>query len=609
MIAGKVLMDRNAPAALLDTAQARLRRIEGADRALARSRPRSSTRSRRASPAPARPRSSRRPARCGASIPDAWLQSHVAENRAEIAWVARALSRARATISTSTTTTACSGARAVFGARHPSRRSRAARAATRPARRSRTARPRTCSSAAACSRIGAREARAPAGARRPRHRRRRRHQLLACSRTMQRGLRGRAAAAARRCRRRTPSISRRAAARDALDLDDRIGSIAPGCEADLVVLDLALDAADRLPHGLLHDLDEAALRASSCSATTARRWPRTRRRAPLRAGPRAVSRAPGIDLAPLATWLARVGPVAIVDLETTGLPNEAASRIVEFAALLLDPGSDRIESRRDAARSRHADPARHPAPHRHHRRDRRGRAVARIDARDAAHGAARSRDRRAQCRLRAPLPVALDRRRARELLLSRHPGSPRRHASRRAGPAPRNLHAPALRDRGTTSRPRRRGRHAPRDGANRLRARAGEPRYAAARAALANYAPDSPWIPYSRATATRATRPKRAPSSRSVSAASRSSSSTKRRSPPCCATPSAARAISPAIACATSRWSSRSASRACWSTAVACSSKAARASGSRSRISRRRSRSRCAKPRRRARRESARVRC
>ena len=36
MIAGKVLMDRNAPAALPDTAQTRLRRVEGADREVAR---------------------------------------------------------------------------------------------------------------------------------------------------------------------------------------------------------------------------------------------------------------------------------------------------------------------------------------------------------------------------------------------------------------------------------------------------------------------------------------------------------------------------------------------------------------------------------------------
>lgn len=42
-------------------------------------------------------------------------------------------------------------------------------------------------------------------------------------------------------------------------------------------------------------------------------------------------------MAPLAAWLARVGPVAIVDLETTGLPSDPAARILEFGALLLEP--------------------------------------------------------------------------------------------------------------------------------------------------------------------------------------------------------------------------------------------------------------------------------
>ena len=53
MIAGKVLMDRNAPAGLLDTATG-LRREQGADRPLARATAGSPTRSRRASPPPRR---------------------------------------------------------------------------------------------------------------------------------------------------------------------------------------------------------------------------------------------------------------------------------------------------------------------------------------------------------------------------------------------------------------------------------------------------------------------------------------------------------------------------------------------------------------------------
>jgi len=53
---------------------------------------------------------------------------------------------------------------------------------------------------------------------------------------------------------------------------------------------------------------------------------------------------PAIDVAQLASWLARVGPVAIVDLETTGLPNDPGARILEFAALLLDPGDAKLRA-------------------------------------------------------------------------------------------------------------------------------------------------------------------------------------------------------------------------------------------------------------------------
>jgi ATP-dependent DNA helicase DinG len=45
-----------------------------------------------------------------------------------------------------------------------------------------------------------------------------------------------------------------------------------------------------------------------------------------------------LDLAPLAPWLARVGPIAVVDLETTGFPNDPAARILEFGAVLVGPG-------------------------------------------------------------------------------------------------------------------------------------------------------------------------------------------------------------------------------------------------------------------------------
>jgi ATP-dependent DNA helicase DinG len=45
----------------------------------------------------------------------------------------------------------------------------------------------------------------------------------------------------------------------------------------------------------------------------------------------------GIDLRALAPLARAVGPLAIVDLETTGLPNDPASEILEIGAVLIDP--------------------------------------------------------------------------------------------------------------------------------------------------------------------------------------------------------------------------------------------------------------------------------
>ena len=44
----------------------------------------------------------------------------------------------------------------------------------------------------------------------------------------------------------------------------------------------------------------------------------------------------------LQPWLADVGPVAVVDLETTGLPDSRSAEIIEIGVVLLDPGEDRI---------------------------------------------------------------------------------------------------------------------------------------------------------------------------------------------------------------------------------------------------------------------------
>jgi ATP-dependent DNA helicase DinG len=50
----------------------------------------------------------------------------------------------------------------------------------------------------------------------------------------------------------------------------------------------------------------------------------------------------GIDLEVLTPFLAAVGPLAIVDLETTGLMNDSSAEILEFGALLLEPGRDDV---------------------------------------------------------------------------------------------------------------------------------------------------------------------------------------------------------------------------------------------------------------------------
>jgi len=41
----------------------------------------------------------------------------------------------------------------------------------------------------------------------------------------------------------------------------------------------------------------------------------------------------------LEDFLAVTGPLAVVDLETTGLSNDPDAEILEFGAVLLDPGS------------------------------------------------------------------------------------------------------------------------------------------------------------------------------------------------------------------------------------------------------------------------------
>jgi Rad3-related DNA helicase/DNA polymerase III epsilon subunit-like protein len=50
----------------------------------------------------------------------------------------------------------------------------------------------------------------------------------------------------------------------------------------------------------------------------------------------------GLALDALESWLRALGPVAIVDLETTGLPESRSAEILEIGVVLLDPGLDTI---------------------------------------------------------------------------------------------------------------------------------------------------------------------------------------------------------------------------------------------------------------------------
>jgi len=54
--------------------------------------------------------------------------------------------------------------------------------------------------------------------------------------------------------------------------------------------------------------------------------------------PEALGIAPGV----LARFAARLGPLAIVDLETTGLAVQDGAELLEFGAVLVDPGAERV---------------------------------------------------------------------------------------------------------------------------------------------------------------------------------------------------------------------------------------------------------------------------
>ncbi|MGI9589792.1 MAG: exonuclease domain-containing protein, partial [Myxococcota bacterium] len=60
----------------------------------------------------------------------------------------------------------------------------------------------------------------------------------------------------------------------------------------------------------------------------------------------------GVDLEALDGFVRALGPLAIVDLETTGLSDDPAAEILEFGAVLVDPGSETITTLESLLRPR-----------------------------------------------------------------------------------------------------------------------------------------------------------------------------------------------------------------------------------------------------------------
>ena len=212
-----------------------LRRVEGPDRQMARPRPAALCHHAALRRHRVRRSNSRRPARCGASIADCLMQTHIAENRDEVAWIRELFPDRRGYLDVYDHHGLC-GQRAVFGhgiwleeaelQRLPCQRRRdrplpdlqllPGQRRLRPGRGRSKASGRCASGWAPISAPARRSRSWPRWARPTR----------------------RPSSTARRCRPATPIISPPAAGARAMYLDDRIGSIAPGMEADLVVLDM-----------------------------------------------------------------------------------------------------------------------------------------------------------------------------------------------------------------------------------------------------------------------------------------------------------------------------------------------------------------------------------
>jgi len=200
----------------------------------------------------------------------------------------------------------------------------------------------------------------------------------------------------------------------------------------------------------------------------------------------------GLDLAALAPWLARLGPVAFLDLETTGLAPHDGAEILELGAVLLDPGAREVRTLASLVRPAGPVPpaivrltgirpeevaAAPPLA------DVRGAFLAALEGRAiVAHNAAFERQFLGRY-LGGALADAfyLD---TQDLLAVTHPDAPdlRLETFTRSLLDSEERHR-ALADALDTARV-----------VSRAAAGAGEPRHAAAREALEAFAPDSPWL-------------------------------------------------------------------------------------------------------------------
>ena len=229
MICGKILMDRNSPDYLRDDVPAPrpdcrdlIQRWHGKARLGYALTPRFAPTS--------SPEQLARSGALDAETPGLWMQTHLGENRDEIAWVKELFPEARSYLDVYDRSGLLDHARCSRHCIHLD--GRIARASWRATARCRSARLLTCSSAPGSS-IWRR--RAPRRARRPRHRCRRRH-LLFDAADSGRGLQG--ADDSWPCFNAWRGLWRATlGGADRLSLDGKIGNFAVGKEADCVVLD------------------------------------------------------------------------------------------------------------------------------------------------------------------------------------------------------------------------------------------------------------------------------------------------------------------------------------------------------------------------------------